>query len=163
MRDALVSYERFYSLLIPHGSSFVAGEFDEVTTDFGAVIRRLNKRFQTHYRTFNPTEEQTRECLDLMTERPTTDPEWRQLVLGFESGAVPLHDLLAHRAKRNGDTPSVTDTWIPSKERAKAKEMLRARWNAPELAPLRERATAAYHGFLRAAGAEVVHDSPHLG
>lgn len=163
MSDALVSYERFYSLLIPHGSSFVAGEFDEVTNDFGAVIRRLNKRFHTHYRTFNPTDENTRECLDLMTERPTADPEWREMVLGFESGAVPLHDLLAHRAKRNGHAPSVTDTWIPSKEREKAKEVLRSRWNAPTLAPLRERASAAYHDFLRAAGAEQVHESTHLG
>ena len=150
MRDALISYQRFYSILLPHGPRFVAGEFREVTTDFGAVIHHVNQRFHTRFRRFDPTDENTQRCLDLMKERPTTDPQWRELVLGFESGTVPLAKLLAGRARRNGDSPAVTDTWIPSKDRAQAKEALLERWNAPELAPLREAALAAYHDFLRA-------------
>jgi hypothetical protein len=150
MRDALISYQRFYSILLPHGPRFIAGEFREVTTDFGAVIHHVNQRFHTRFRRFDPTDENTQRCLELMKERPTTDPQWRELVLGFESGTVPLAELLARRARRNGDSPAVTDTWIPSKDRAQAKEALLERWNAPELAPLREEAQAAYDDFLRA-------------
>jgi capsular polysaccharide biosynthesis protein/MinD-like ATPase involved in chromosome partitioning or flagellar assembly len=149
LRDALVSYERFYSSLLAHGPSFVAGEFKEVTRDFGSVIRRVNKRFGTHYRIFDPKEDNIRRCFDLIKERPTTNPEWRKLVLGFESGTVSLDELLSSRPAENGDKPRVTETWIPSEERSKAKDALRERWNAPELAHLRERALATYHEFLR--------------
>jgi capsular polysaccharide biosynthesis protein len=155
LRDALVSYERFYSSLVPHAGSFVAGEFQDVTRDFGSVIRRLNKRFETHYRTFDPNDDNVQQCFDLIKERTTTDPAWRRLVLSFESGTVSLRDLLAARPASTKDEPRTTEVWIPSDERTKAKEALRERWNAPQLKPLRDRASAAYHEFLRAAGEDV--------
>jgi capsular polysaccharide biosynthesis protein/Mrp family chromosome partitioning ATPase len=149
VRGALVSYTRFYSRLIPHASSFVAGEFNDVTNDFGSVIRRLNKRFGTHYRTFDSTEESLQECFDLIKERTTTDPTWRNIVLGFESGTVSLDQLQEARPARRSEG-SAAEVWIPSEERTKAKEALREQWNAPELSSLRDRAIATYREFLRA-------------
>ena len=34
LRDALVAYRKFYSTLLPYRSSFVVGEFNQVTRDF---------------------------------------------------------------------------------------------------------------------------------
>jgi len=42
---ALRGYTRFYAPLVAHRDRFVIGRFDEVTTDLGMVMRRVNKRF----------------------------------------------------------------------------------------------------------------------
>ena len=149
---ALVSYERFYSRLLPYARSFVVGEFEEVTNDFGSVVRRVNERFGTRYAEFDSTAENVRRCFELIKERPTTDAEWRRLVLGFESGTVMLAELLAARSRRGADALAGRDTWIPSEARSKEKEALRERWNASEFTSLRERAIATYREFLRASG-----------
>lgn len=149
---ALRAYERFYARLLPLARSFVVGEFEEVTHDFGSVIERLNERSGTHFAPFDPTEENVRRCFELIRERPTTDPAWRALVLGFESGTVTLDELRAGRPQTREETTAAQDTWIPSQDRNEVKASLRERWNAPELALLRDRASATYHRFLRLAG-----------
>jgi hypothetical protein len=152
IRGALVSYERFYSRLLPYASSFVVGEFKEVTNDFGSVIGRLNDRFGTSYVEFESTEENVRRCFELIRERSTSDLEWRKLILGFESGTVTLSEVLAARHQRRTDVSSARETWIPSEERSNAKDGLRERWYGSEFAPLRQRAIETYHEFLRESG-----------
>jgi hypothetical protein len=152
LRGALVSYERFHSRLLPYARSLVAGEFEEVTNDFGSVVRRVNERFGTSYTEFDANPENVRRCFDLIGERPTLNSEWRKLVLGFESGSVTLEELLAARPPKNTKPPAGRDTWIPSATRSSAKKALRERWNAAEFAVLRERAIASFNAFLHEAG-----------
>jgi hypothetical protein len=155
IRDALVSYERFYSRLIPYGRAFVAGEFEDVTTDLAGVIRRVNDRFGTSYAEFQASPENVRRCMQLIADRPTEDPELRALLLGFESGVVSLPELMAGRANTAGASSTrggSADTWIPSEERRIAKERLRERWEAPGLVGLRERANETFSAFLRSTG-----------
>jgi hypothetical protein len=45
-------YTRFYDRLMPYRDRFVIGEFGEVTSDFGAVVRRMNDKFGTDYGCF---------------------------------------------------------------------------------------------------------------
>jgi hypothetical protein len=146
LRDALVAYARFYSCLLPHRSSFVAGEFEEVTGDFGSVIRRVNERFGTTYAEFEHTEGHVRECFDLIRERPTLSPT----LLGFESGVVTLGELRQARARvarPSGPTPG-DEVWVPSADREERKRSLRAQWFAAGLTELRTRAQRVYQGFL---------------
>jgi len=150
IRGALVSYERFYSRLLPYAGSFVVGEFEEVTTDFGSVIGRVNDRFGTSFAEFEATEENVRRCFELIKERPTEDAEWRDLILGFESGTVTLPELLAARPSRPSDVPGGREAWIPSEDRSEVKRMLQERWFASEFDSLRERAIGMYHEFIRA-------------
>jgi hypothetical protein len=59
--QALRGYVRFYDPLVPYRDRFVVGRFDEVTTDLGGVIRRVNERFGTDLVPYESTEESARE------------------------------------------------------------------------------------------------------
>ena len=66
VRQALRGWIRFYSALQAHRARFVTGPFSEVTSDFGAVIRRANERFGSAFVPFDHTEENVRECFRQM-------------------------------------------------------------------------------------------------
>jgi hypothetical protein len=54
--QALRAYARFYRPLLPYRDGFVVGRFEEVTSDLGSVIRRVNERFGTSFVPFEPTD-----------------------------------------------------------------------------------------------------------
>ena len=54
-RQALRGYRRFYEPLLPIRDGLVVASFADVTTDFGAVVRRVNERFDTSFREFERT------------------------------------------------------------------------------------------------------------
>ncbi len=148
---ALLSYSRFYERLMPYRSSLVAGRFDEVTTDMGAVIRRVNARFGTSFVPFEPTAGNVRACLDLVAERPTPIARWSSTLLRWESGMVTKEELRRERAVALLSPSSSTPTaWVPSAERQQAKEALRSEWEHPRLRELRARAERAYQAFAAA-------------
>ncbi len=157
LSGALVSYRRFYASLAPYLDSFVIGEFEQVTHDFGAVIRRLNQRFGTSFAEFMQTEASERECFELIKHRGTLSPT----LLGFESGVVSraeMHSgLQALECQQN--RADGKEAWIPSAERGRTKAALSERWAHPDLARLRSRAEAVYQELRAAAQlpAEPVH------
>ena len=105
IRDALFSYTRFYDKLERYRSSYVVADFEETTTAFGHVIRRVNERFGTSYAEFDHTDENVARCVELIKERPKLSP----YLLGFESGTVTLEqakkalsETRASRRRRSG-------------------------------------------------------------
>jgi hypothetical protein len=143
LRDAMVAYARFYECLLPYRDHFVVADFEDVTKDFGAVIRRVNARFGTAFCEFEPSEPNVRRCFELIRLRSTLSP----VLLGFESGTVTADGLgpeLAALTRRQGPAP---EAWIPSLERERSKAALRAQWTQPRHARLRERAGRAYGTF----------------
>jgi hypothetical protein len=147
--DALVQYTRFYRCLRPYLDSFVVGEFEQVTSDFGAVIRRLNARFGTDFGEFAHTEDSMQECFGLMSFRGTLSGT----VLGFESGVVS-HDRLDRELPelaRQPQPPELRQAWVPTRERSRLKQALGDQWQRPELARLRDRAQDIYREFSRRA------------
>jgi hypothetical protein len=64
IRQALRGYLRFYRPLLAHRDGFVVGSFVDVTSDFGAVIRRVNERFGASFAEFEHTRENVRACFD---------------------------------------------------------------------------------------------------
>jgi hypothetical protein len=152
MRDAADGYARFYSCLMPHRFAFVVGEFEEVTNDFGRIVRRLNARFGLELEEFNATETNLNLCFELIRERP----QLSKALLGFESGTVTFDELQAERRRsrpapagspRSGED---TDSWVPSTQRSQVKESLRERWLGPGMQARRLRAEAAYRDFVGA-------------
>jgi len=149
LRDALVAYTRFYRRLLPCRDRMVVADFEEVTTDFGAVTRRINDRFGTAFAEFEPTEQNTNRCFELIKLRGTLSP----VLLGFESGTVTAEDLLPeialltrHSQEQAG---ARTAAWVPSGDRDRSKAALQERWEQPRLTLLRERAQWVYQAFRR--------------
>jgi hypothetical protein len=55
LRQAMRGYVRFYEPLLSIRDRLLVARFADVMTDFGAVVRRLNDRFATSFREFEPT------------------------------------------------------------------------------------------------------------
>jgi hypothetical protein len=66
--DALVEYLDFYRTAWPARDAFVVGLFDDVTSDFGTVIDRVNRRFGTSFARFEATPENEATAFDLVEE-----------------------------------------------------------------------------------------------
>jgi hypothetical protein len=150
LRDALVSYARFYEQLLTHRHGLVVGEFEQVTGDLGLVVRRLNTRFGTSWAQPQLDDEMLRECAELVTARSSLSP----ILLDFESGLVSRAQLRVARSITGQDATyggapraEVQDVWVPSAERDQAKAALSASWALSPLR-LRRRAKDAYDSFI---------------
>lgn len=121
MGHALRSYIRFYAPLVPFRDGFIVGRFDEVTSDLGSVIRRLNARFGTSFGPFEPTEE------NLRAVREELD-RWD-----------------ANTYRRGG--PVELGRGRPTEEKAAIKSTLRERYRRASLSRLRSRSEALYRAM----------------
>jgi hypothetical protein len=54
--DALLEYLDMYRTAWPARNAYVVGIFDQVVSDFGQVVRAVNRRFGTGFRPYEPTE-----------------------------------------------------------------------------------------------------------
>lgn len=57
VNDALFAYHCFYKPVLPYLDDIVVATFDEVISDFGAVIEKVNKKYNTNFRLFEHTNE----------------------------------------------------------------------------------------------------------
>jgi hypothetical protein len=152
-RRALIAYSRFYESLLPHRSRLVVGDFDAVTSDLGAVIRKVNGRFGTRFGEFEHTAENVTACYHLVEVR-TRRPPWDHVLGSFESGLIGTEDLKRALARHRVDlevplgAAGVERAARPSPEREKRKDVLRRRLHRPELRELRARASLAYERFV---------------
>jgi hypothetical protein len=121
VRQALRGYVRFYRPLLAHRGGFVVGSFPEVTSDFGAVIRRVNDRFGTAFALFEHTDDNVRACFEAM------DGYWRDRL-----GSGERLERVVGR---------------PSEVRERIKAGMRASYHAPGLEGLRWEAERLYHSF----------------
>jgi hypothetical protein len=68
LEDGLKDYIRFYRRILPYRDRFVVATFQEVSTDFGEVIRRLNERFGSSFQEFQHTEANVASCFKIIEE-----------------------------------------------------------------------------------------------
>jgi hypothetical protein len=61
-RSAVIRYIRFYRAVAKHRDRVVVADFPTVTTDFGSVIREVNRKFGTAFAEFEHTEENVIRC-----------------------------------------------------------------------------------------------------
>lgn len=129
---AIRGYLRFYEPLLG-GEGFVVGPFPQVTTDFGAVVRRVNERFGTDFTPFEHTDENVQTCFDAMQRH------WEQRADG---------EMLERKVGR------------PSQVRERMKLELRPVLEAPEPHGLLVEAQALYREFT--GGAPLASGPPQL-
>lgn len=119
-RVSLVGYVRFHEPLLPVCDGFVVGTFEQVVTDFGSVIERVNARFGTSFHAFEHLPQHLaridREIEEDYRSRARSEDELNRM--------VPL----------------------PSERRAEIKERLRADYRSAPAA-LRRRAEVAFEAL----------------
>jgi hypothetical protein len=114
IRQALRGYVRFYAALIPYRDRLVIGPFEEVTTDFGAVIARVNLMCGTQFHEFEHTEDNVRASFEAI------DADW--------ATRLPPGVMFERKVGR------------PSAVRERIKQELLQSYRSDELAGLRRRA-----------------------
>lgn len=148
--DALPAYARFYERLLPLRDACVVASFDEVTHDLGAVIDRVNRRYDRAFARFEHTPENVERCYALIDER-SRQPDEGVIINAYMSGVISAAELEAQRAAGAlacaGATPEMRVA-RPSAARAAAREHVRDAYLAPRLAHSRARAERVYREFV---------------
>jgi hypothetical protein len=122
--EALRRYIAFHRPLIAIADSLVVAPFEEVTTDFGKSIDRLNARFGTRFPRFVHDEANERAVFDeIEAERA------RRGSMAGESPADPLKNTL------------------PTPEKEAKRKQISSSFDAPALAPLRVEAESLYRSL----------------
>jgi hypothetical protein len=152
-RQWLKTYVAFYERLLPFRSGFVVATFTEVTSDFGAVTRRVNERFATRFREFGHTEQDVEAVFALIEER-SEGPPWQPFLNRFVSGLMSADEYRAATQPfrdgaegRRGPLPELRIA-RPSEHREAAKSQIRERYEDPSLTDLRTAAQNAYRAFV---------------
>jgi hypothetical protein len=124
--QALRGYRRFYSPLLRYADRVMVARFEDVTTDFGRLIRQVNQRFGTTFVAFESNEANVDSVLAEVDRWDlNTFGEGERLEQG--------------RAR-------------PSELRRQAKAELRERYGNPKLARRRMAAERVYESFAGRAG-----------
>ncbi len=117
-------YIRFHRSLSGLRGSFVVGDFRDLTTDFGAVINRVNQRFHTAFVCFEHNEANTAQVMRVIDEH---------------------HDrLVSARAESRREFQRTT----PSEFKKAQREALESRLDAREARRLLEDARAVYEDLV---------------
>jgi hypothetical protein len=101
VRQVARAYVRFYRPLLRYRGRFVVATFEEVVTDLGEVIGRLNARFGTGFDAFRHTPENVERCLaeiELQNRAVWTDESLLQ-----RKGAFPSERRTALKVALGGE------------------------------------------------------------
>lgn len=121
----LRAYLRFYRRIEAHKHEFFIADFRRVVSNFGEIIRDVNKRFETDYGIFLHSDDNVRRCFELLDQR------WHQRrpdVKGI--------------AEKRADRPS------QYRQREDVKRTIKDSLERPELEKLRAKASGIYLSFL---------------
>ena len=129
LEQALAAYSRFYERIRPYRDWCTRGEFDQVTTDLGAVTDDVNARYGTSFTRFEHTPQNVEACYRLIEEK-SRRPAWGVAISEYASGAITAAQLAAERAAADsggvGAELSEVRVARPSAARAALRERARA-------------------------------------
>lgn len=121
LRQGYRDYVRFHQGVLPMMGRVVVVSFEQVTSDFGAAVRRLNQVFDSSFAEFDHTEENVRRCFELIEDR---------------------------NRRRFGGEPLERGVARPSAVREEAKARLRGQVLSTHVEKLRSEARKLYERFL---------------
>lgn len=145
----LWAYARFYEKILSYRSSFVVATFEEVTSDFGVVIDRVNSQFGTSFSRFHHTEANVAKVFHLIEQRSGGKPSWVKVLGDYQSGLIGTDELYTLMQEQD-EQVSVNEKVIarPSEAREHQKAALRRDYRHPRLERLRRRAEDAYEAIV---------------
>lgn len=71
--QTLKDYISFYGSIAPYRDKFVVGRFEEVTRNFGEVIRRVSAHFGTNFKSFEHTQQNVQKVFQIVDEMDKQD------------------------------------------------------------------------------------------
>jgi len=122
LREALLSYHRFYRAVQPHRRAFVLARFETIIRDFGQAIAAVNERFDTDFTPFEHNDRNEQAVFDRMAEH--------------------------HRIARPSDRLTEQTIGRPMPQREARKEQLRQVLDAPALTEARAIASELYNRMI---------------
>jgi hypothetical protein len=149
--QALNAYIAFYARLQPWHDRIVVADFGQITTDMGAVIDRVNRRFRTTFATFAHTPQSVAQSFEIIEDRARR-PSWAEDIEAFLSGTGTL-DHMRQAATRSGAGHAralpIPEHRVPrpSPHRQQRKRELQTVYATPDLARLCTKAEQAYAAF----------------
>lgn len=120
VKQALREYISFYSLILPYKSDFVVATFEQITQDFGAIIRSVNQTYGTNFDEFEHTEANVNKCFDLIDR-------------GYEEAFGTLSNKVVSR---------------PATERSSLKNSVKEQYNCSKYSQLKNKANQIYQQLL---------------
>jgi hypothetical protein len=117
--EALAAYHEFYERIMPYSEGFVTATFEQVTADYGSVIRRLNTQFGSDFCVFEHTKENMDRCFEVIDEKARARTG-KQDISGFVARPT---------AQKEKTKASLKDAFSGAKERAlleKCRQVYRA-------------------------------------
>jgi hypothetical protein len=156
----LRAYVRFHRAVRRVLDRIVVADFDETTTDFGAVVARVNARFGTEFAPFEHTDANVATCFELIELR-SQRPEWRRAIQDFFCGRISLAELREVQAAHPAEGGQIAENRVarPSEQRGALRERLVEEYRSARLARLRAEAEEVY---LATAGTPSVREKPVL-
>jgi hypothetical protein len=151
LTGALWSYARFYEVVLPYKEQCLVARFEEVTTDFGAVIDRLNLKFGSSFARFDHSRTNVEKVFELIEQR-SRRPSWAGALADYQSGLIGTAELErainGHRGNGH-EGRSLEEKWVarPSADRQALKSALVARYSSPAYERRRRRAERAYEAI----------------
>jgi hypothetical protein len=153
VRGALVAYERFHAHVLPVRAGCHVATFEQVTSDFGAVIRELNHRFGTDFGVFSHTDDAVAEVYRMIDDR-AREPRLAGAVAAYRSGVLPRGelDMLVNGLAASSGREAVPPHRVarPIDQRRDLQDIVRRAYDAPQIRALRGHAEAAYRQITAA-------------
>ena len=147
LSQVLAAYTRFHTQLLPYRTGFHVATFEQVTTDFGAVIHAVNRRFGTAFGVFPHSSETVAEVYRMIDERARS-PQLFEAVAAYRSGMMSRSDLDAvfQCARAGSAVASVPGHRVarPTRERTEPQADLRVQYASANLNGVRENAERVY-------------------
>jgi hypothetical protein len=147
---ALKAYIALYERLETVRDHVVVADFEDVTTNMGGVIDRVNDRFGTTFARFSNTPESVAQCFEIIEDR-ARQPPWAKTISAFLSGAATLDQLqqAATRSRTDDAPPPIPEHKVPrpSRQRLQPKRELQASYSAPQHTRLRLKAEQVHARF----------------
>ncbi len=90
-------YVDYYTAILPYREHYVVGEFQDVVSDFGCVIDKVNRHFGTGYQRFAHTEENVQRVFQAVEEMDKRDLVQAQLMKLQLPGHLPIGNRQSNR------------------------------------------------------------------
>jgi hypothetical protein len=111
VRQALRNYYRFYDPLVNYRGGFVLAAFDKVLADFGGIIEKVNKRFNTNFKCFEHTTSNLDAVFNIIEQKEMANRNKKNITERTVARPSKKRENLKTKFVREFDKPNIIDLY----------------------------------------------------